>query len=334
MKQGIRKQLTIRYNNITNTIPYILFSGDKPGPKLFISGGMHGNEVNGIYYVNELIKYFETIDITESLNGEIYLIPILNPSGFQQRSRYIAEDGKDLNRSFGINTPTNYSQYHAKVLWDEIFSKCDYGIDFHDSGSGSILLPHTRIDKNSSNKSLSRKIGQLFGTEIILERDGRSGMLAIELYKQLKKIVLTVEIGGGQIIYDQYRDLVFNGVKNVLSLLQMKNYEIIIPKHQYTLLYRFGIKSQEAGLIRFDIELGEKVKEGQKIGEIYNPITMNTYDLISPFTGWVFSQLYTNQIKKNQKFISILETDKCIEGICYLDQFIPMPKLDISQIKL
>lgn len=324
--------LEITYENFSNHIEYYKFKGNKEGPRIFISGGMHGNEINGIYTVKNIIDFLTQNNIEEDLRGEIIVVPCLNPSAFLHNQRYVVEDNRDLNRSFGVSSPTTYSEYHAKKLWDEIFSQCDYGIDFHDSGGNSVLLPHSRIHKTDMGMNSSREMGQLFGTQIILEREGRKGMLAVELFKQLQKNTLTIEIGGAQSIFYEYKDLAIQGVKNLLAYFKMYNFEVKLPDEQYTLLNRFGISLDYSAMIELTVKLGDNVEEGDLIAYAYNPVAFTTEKIISPMTGLVLSRTFDNQIRQNENFISILETDKCKTGECYKDLFILMPHLNIDQI--
>lgn len=329
MKKHILK---IEYDKFSNEIEYYTFKGNKEGSKMFISGGMHGNEINGIFAAKNIVDFLIQNNIEEKLSGEITVVPCLNPSGFVNKQRYVAEDNKDLNRSFGISSPTTYSEYHAKKLWDEIFLQCDYGIDFHDSGGNLVLLPHSRIHKTAVGMNCSREMGQLFGTQIILERDGKKGMLAVELFKQLQKNILTIEIGGAQNIFYEYKDLAFEGVKNLLGYLKMYDFEINLPEKQYTLLHRFGISLDYSAMIAPKVGLGDKVHEGDLIANTYNPLTYTTEKITAPMTGFVLSRIFNNQVKQDETFISILETEKCKTGECYKDLFIPMPSLDIDKI--
>jgi predicted deacylase len=46
---------------------------------MVISGGMHGDEINGVMVCRKLIKKFQDEQIEKALVGKITIIPILNP---------------------------------------------------------------------------------------------------------------------------------------------------------------------------------------------------------------------------------------------------------------
>ncbi len=81
------------------------FTGAKPGKKAYIQANLHGAEISGNAVINELIQFLIALE-PRQLNGEIWLVPVCNPIGINQRShhfstgRYNPYDGKDWNRIF------------------------------------------------------------------------------------------------------------------------------------------------------------------------------------------------------------------------------------------
>jgi len=155
-----RGNLTVAtYRGKDLKIPIAIAKGE-PGKTIFISAGMHGDEINGI----EILKHFmETIN-PDKLHGTIIFIPLINPWGFKKKSRYIPFDNKDLNRSFR-QKGTSVTYTIAKALMKEIIIKCDFGIDLHD-GRTNIILPHTRIFKKDKCTYL-KEMSHAFGSNIV-----------------------------------------------------------------------------------------------------------------------------------------------------------------------
>ncbi|MUL35483.1 succinylglutamate desuccinylase/aspartoacylase family protein [Gloeocapsopsis dulcis] len=102
----------------TYTIPLIqLASGDRlslqvyrfvgadPGKKVYIQANLHGAEIAGNAVIYQLMDFLKTLQNTE-LVGEVWLVPVCNPLGVNQRShrfasgRYCVYEGKDWNRIF------------------------------------------------------------------------------------------------------------------------------------------------------------------------------------------------------------------------------------------
>ncbi len=81
------------------------FIGASAGKKVYIQSNLHGAEIVGNAVIHQLIEFLWTLDNTD-LIGEIWLLPVCNPIGTNQRShhfssgRYCAYEAKDWNRIF------------------------------------------------------------------------------------------------------------------------------------------------------------------------------------------------------------------------------------------
>lgn len=81
------------------------FLGATPGKKAYLQANLHGAEIVGNAVIHQLIDFFLTLDDSQ-LTGEIWLVPVCNPLGTNQRThffstgRYNIYNGKDWNRIF------------------------------------------------------------------------------------------------------------------------------------------------------------------------------------------------------------------------------------------
>jgi hypothetical protein len=81
------------------------FIGAKPGKKVYIQSNLHGAEIAGNAVIHQLIEFLLTINDTD-LTGEIWLVPVCNPMGTNERAhhfspgRYCIYEAKDWNRIF------------------------------------------------------------------------------------------------------------------------------------------------------------------------------------------------------------------------------------------
>lgn len=330
------KHLNIDFGKYSTQIPYVEINGKYDGPSIFISAGIHGDEINGIHLVKDFLKWSKKEKIEEKLHGKITVLPVVNISGFQHMQRRVYEDNIDLNRAFGHQEIETYSHEIARVLTEEIFKKCKIGIDCHDSGGRSVLIPHTRVHKCEplNCETFSKEMGQLFGTKIILERNGNENMLAIYLKDKYDISVLTVEIGGAQTIFHDYIDKGLQGIKNILIGMQMIKGDIIVPQKQFLLHDRYGIVLNNAAEINFDKKLGDFVKKGEKICDVYYPDTMKSEEFVCHDDGIIFSRWQFNQVPSNQIIFSILDIDKNDNILNQQDRFDELKSFDIKNINL
>ena len=55
-------------------IPVEVLRGSKPGPTIFISAAIHGDEINGVEVVRRLSKKLNY----KNISGTVFLIPVVN----------------------------------------------------------------------------------------------------------------------------------------------------------------------------------------------------------------------------------------------------------------
>jgi len=305
---------TIRYGTIPigkgHKIPVAVIKGRKKGKTCFISGGIHGDELNGMKLIHMCMAKIDP----KSVSGTIIFLPLLNITGYHKQQRNVIEDNRDLNRCFG-KRGASISYQIAKKLMKDVISKCDFGIDCHDFGEREVLLPHSRIHfDETDNDTQTLTMGRLFGTKVILVRDGHKGMMAIESFKRFAIPVLTIEIGGGLVIWDEYIESAFEGIKNILIYNGFLKGKIKLPREQYLIkdLDRFTYKSRREGLLYKKVRIGDVVHKGDVIAVIYDPITRKHKKIISKHCGFVFSLRMRDKINKGDAIASILQSQDCV----------------------
>jgi len=280
-------------------IPVVIMKGEESGKTIFVSAGIHGDEINGIEIINHFIK--ETNQ--NKLQGTIIFLPILNPWGFKEKSRYVPFDNKDLNRCFN-KKGKSVSYKIARTLMKEVISKCDFGIDLHD-GRVNLILPHTRIFKKDKCSYL-KELSHAFGSEIILQREGESGMMAVESFNVYKTPVLTVEVGGALVLREDFTTQVLSGLKNILVYGGLLNGVLDLPVRQFFLDERLGYLSPIQGILHIEVEIGDAVNKGQLIARIHNPINDKVVKIKSKNPGVIFSVRKDAIINKGESILSIL----------------------------
>ena len=123
---NVELEITESYSGRNVAIPIHVRRGIKPGPTMFVTAALHGDELNGTGAIRSLLSdSYWNLDA-----GTVLLLPVLNVLGFERHSRYLP-DRRDLNRSFPGNSTGSMASRLARVIFDSIASRCDYGIDLH-----------------------------------------------------------------------------------------------------------------------------------------------------------------------------------------------------------
>ena len=75
------------YTATNMSIPVYVKRGKRPGPVMFVSAAIHGDELNGIEIVGRLIR---SSAITR-LRGTLIAVPMVNVYGVLNQSRYLPD---------------------------------------------------------------------------------------------------------------------------------------------------------------------------------------------------------------------------------------------------
>src|SRR5690554_834397 len=125
------------YTNID--LPVRVIRSRQKGPVLLLTGGLHGDEINGIEIVRRMLAGKHAVpDI-----GTVIAIPLMNIYGFIQNVRGVP-DGKDINRSFPGAKRGSLAKILAFTIMNEVLPQIDYGIDFHTGGASRSNFPQMR----------------------------------------------------------------------------------------------------------------------------------------------------------------------------------------------
>ena len=105
-------------------MPIKVIHGKHPGPCVLITAAVHGNELNGVEIINQLIN----LKVMKRLEGTIIAVPVMNVYGLINRSPYLPT-GVDLNTCFPGSSTGTHAARIAHLFSQEIFLKADVCID-------------------------------------------------------------------------------------------------------------------------------------------------------------------------------------------------------------
>ncbi|MFT5248743.1 MAG: putative deacylase [bacterium] len=272
------------------SIPVIIAKGDDSGPVLGLTAAIHGNELNGIKVIQEVL---EQININE-LKGIIIAVPGLNQvSVTQDRRRFF--DDEDLNRNFPGKEKGNRSQQYVWQINDKILSKIDYLIDMHTASFGRVNSLYVRADMDNEKM---KQMALLQDADIILKNkgvpsagDNISATRTMRAEAMLKGIpTITIEYGNPQVYQPEMTVRGVNGIKNVLNWLKMHDFET--PESNQAVLCKksYWIYLDQGGLLEVPVKLNQIVEKDEIIGQLRNPFgeIIKTYK--SPERGIVIGK--------------------------------------------
>lgn len=276
-------------------LPVHVFRGPEDGPVLLLTGGLHGDEVNGIEIIRKMI--FQEMLVPE--NGSVIAIPLVNVYGFIQNVRGLP-DGKDINRCFPGIKGGSLARLLAYTLMNKIIPQIDYGIDFHTGGAARANFPQIRctldIDKN-------KELAEAFAPPIIVNSSLIDKSFRKAVHRKGKHI-LVYETGESTRFDNSGIQEGIDGTMRLMHYLGMKNEA---PEPNDTEIYSKSswVRARYAGLFQSKVGLGEKVNRKQVLGHITDPYGNEWFKSVSPHTGRVIGLNYAPVVHKGDALMHI-----------------------------
>lgn len=279
---GVRKYIRLKASeSFTATpifIPVTVVHGVKPGPRLFVTATIHGDEINGVEAIRRLMLEVDP----KKLSGTLVLVPVANPIGFMELKRDLP-DGRDLNRCFPGSRSGSLGSQLAATLFEKIVLQCDYGIDLHTASQGRTNLPHVRADMGQAS---ARRLVAAFGPEFILDFPGQPRMLRTVAARRGVPVI-TVEAGEPMRFQEWAITRTVAGLKNVMGDLGMVAFRRHSPIFQMVLKDRTWLRARRGGILAMLVRLGSVVERDQEIARIAKPYGIHASLMRAPFTGVV-----------------------------------------------
>lgn len=272
--------------------------GSEPGPTLFLSAAIHGDEINGVEIVRRVL---ETVQ-ADRLAGTLIGIPIVNIFGFIRESRYLP-DRRDLNRSFPGSKRGSLASRIANLFMNEIVQKCDYGIDLHTAAQGRFNLPQVRGDFSDPE---AHRVAAAFGAPVYLHAKAPEGTVRRAANKIGKPVIL-FEGGEAGRFEPHAINVGVDGIQRVMKELGMIR---SAPRADESLEAKGTkwVRAKRGGLLRLDRMTGEPIKRRQKIGTIGDAMNETSVRVLAPCDGIIISHATNPLIHQGDAVVHIAKT--------------------------
>jgi predicted deacylase len=246
----------------------VVVHGTRPGPALWLSAGIHGDELNGIWVVRQVLEAVEP----EALSGTLVAVPIVNAFGLLQQSRYLP-DRRDLNRSFPGTRKGSLASRLARLFMKEIVARCTHGIDLHTGAVHHDNLPQIRANLDDSE---TRRLARAFGARVMIHANMRDGSLR---QAAMNKGVVSLLYEAGEALRLSRKSVRIGtaGVLRVMSALGMLSASSVASRLGHARSTRrvresrdtTWVRASKSGFLLLDVELGDRVKKGQVLGALH-----------------------------------------------------------------
>ncbi|WP_178986143.1 succinylglutamate desuccinylase/aspartoacylase family protein [Winogradskyella helgolandensis] len=267
----------------TLEVPIIIERSKKPGPTILMTAGIHGDEVNGVEIVRQIIAK----GINKPKIGTIICVPVINVFGFLNMDR-LFPDGRDLNRVFPGNSKGSLASRVANFVMTELVPHVDFAMDFHTGGAGRFNAAQIRIVKD--NPKL-KELAHVFGAPFIyysqnLNKSYRNACdnagIPMLLFEGGKSFNIDTNITNTGV----------NGAKRVLHHLGMlrTKYKVSRPKVNAVIIEESKwIRAKYSGMFKATVTINTLVNKGDVLGNITDPYGSFNFFVKAPNAGYIFN---------------------------------------------
>ncbi|WP_033959818.1 succinylglutamate desuccinylase/aspartoacylase family protein [Psychroserpens jangbogonensis] len=267
----------------TLDVPIIIERSKKPGPTVLMTAGIHGDEINGVEIVRQIIAK----GINKPKKGTIICVPVINVFGFLNMDR-LFPDGRDLNRVFPGGAKGSLASRVAHFVMKEIVPHADFIIDFHTGGADRFNAAQIRITKD--NPVLS-ELAHVFGAPFIYYSKNRNKSFRNSCYK-LGVPMLLFEGGKSFNIHSNITNTGVNGAKRILNHLDMLNskFKASKPKTKATIISDSKwLRAKYSGMFKATVAINTYVEKNEVLGNITDPYGSFNHFVKAPNAGYIFN---------------------------------------------
>lgn len=250
------------------SIPMYSICGVSEGKTLVVTAGVHGCEYVGVETAKRLWQSLNPAEMT----GQVIILPLINANGFYQGAKQIMpEDGENLNRMFPGDMAGNLSQKVAYVIEREIYPHADFLVDLHGGDCNEEMTPLVFFPvaaKEEVNEK-ARLAASILPVDYRVRSTAKNGLYSYATQKGIPALLL--EIGGEgrwhEAEVEQCEESVYQLMRH-LNILEVKDSEVNGNPAQKEIVKASYEESEVNGFWYPKIKLGQKVVEGEVLGQI------------------------------------------------------------------
>lgn len=301
VQPGERKRLEIPVARLPTgtwlSLPVVVVNGAKAGPTVWLSAAVHGDEVNGVEIIGQVLEQTEPA----SLAGCLLTVPIVNVFGFNAQSRYLP-DRRDLNRSFPGNERGSLAGRLAHLFMQEVVLKCQYGLDLHTGSNHRTNLPQIRANLHDGE---TLALAESFAAPVLMHAGAIEGSLR-KAATAAGIPTLVYEAGEPLRFDDAAIRLGRDGVLRVLAALKMRRAAPKRKSNHSALVERTAwIRARHGGILRLDTHLGARVSAKDPLGEVADVFGDDAWKVTAPADGLVIGHTNNPLVQQGDALIHL-----------------------------
>lgn len=285
----------------------IAFAGRAPGPRLIVTGAVHGNETCGTRAIERVVAAIDAGEIRVEA-GAVTFVPVANPLAYAKGLR---EGDRNLNRNLAPTAEPRDFEDHVANWLCPLLAAHDVLLDLHstrartkpfalvgppDNDGPLEAFRHAREERalarilgvdrfvsgwlSTYEKGVRRRVAAGLGGP--LNRDARYGIGTTEYVRSRGGYAVTLECG--QHADPASPDVAHRAIRNVLAHLGISGEAKPVPVERYEALHLHEVVDKVHGDDRFVREWSsfDGITKGDVIG-----VRADGQEVRAPGTGWI-----------------------------------------------
>lgn len=256
-------------------IPYHDIGDHSRTPRLALVGGLHGNELNGVFVLARLASFLNKVAAGtqpgQTLCERVIIVPAVNVLGVNTRNRRWPFDSTDINRMFPGYDAGETTQRIAAALMD-VTRDAHYRVDVHTSNLEFEELPQVRLYQATPEERAS---AVLFGLPAVVELPHNAVVTSTLAHAWRacggESFVIQAGIAGG--VQPQHCERLFRALVGFLhrtGILRGARLSAEEDVHCFGVDRGFPVIAESAGLFVSPVEVGRWLRAGDVIGQVFN----------------------------------------------------------------
>jgi predicted deacylase len=272
-------------------LPIMVLNGQQPGPRLWLSAVVHGDELNGLEIIRRVLELVRP----RRLAGMLLAVPVVNVFGMVTETRYLP-DRRDLNRSFPGSPKGSLAAQLA---------------DLHTGSDHRFNLPQIRGDLEDPT---ALRLARAFGAPVSVHSPLRDGSLR-EACRRRGIPVVVYEGGEADRFNETAISAGVDGVLRVLADLGMRTDDPPPPAAATTVVrHTHWVRARRTGILRSPVRAGQRVARGDVLGIIADAVGDSRATMKAPFDAVVIGHTQHPLVNRGDALWHLADLDPAAKG--------------------
>lgn len=274
------------------------FADTEPGPRLLVTGGVHGDEFEPIAAIRRLIGHFENeTDDVAGFRGEVVFVPIVNEPAFLRGHR-CAEDGLDLARTCPGDSGGSITEQTAAAL-SELIESADFYVDLHTGGTEYSVTPLAgySLHRDSEILDVQRRMARAFNLPVVWGTAGDLDGRSLSVARDANVPAIYCEYLGSATCSEDGVQGYVQGCLNVMGELGFLDRPVSSSRVEHVIEdpasgsghMQVCNPSPVAGYFETAVGVGDVIASGDRLGTVYDLKDHSPREIRSPHGGIVIT---------------------------------------------